>query len=140
MTTLHPDMYVLPPPRGVGNDLYEAYPQAGDTVFDRGGPFFNPLGAAPQGKSSGASPLNAKTVTAIAISAATGDPTAAIGAIAAPGNDAATPTNAAGNSSGVVATANNFLVRGAVIILGFIFVGIGLSMFRTPIVIRSPTG
>ncbi len=55
-------------------------------------------------------------------------------------NNPATPQTAAsvtGSSGGLLSGVANYFERGIIIILGFIFVAIGLSMFKSPAVIQA---
>lgn len=121
--------YVLPPPLGVSNDLYEAYPQPADTLFNTPKDYtpLRPLPALPSRFApSATSPGNVVTSTGSAISE---NSTATIPRITV------TPANPMmPDVGGIGASIGDYFLRAVIIILGFIFVAVGLRSLAPNIV------
>jgi len=114
--------YILPPPIGQSNDLYEAFPQAPDTVIP-GNTINNP---GVTNNLSGSTLFNGIQGSTLSAPAATSTPNTAqaiplnIGTIS--------PTQyGSGPQAGSLA---DYFARAIIIVLGFIFVAIGLNMLR----------
>lgn len=172
---LSSDRYVLPPPVGVGNDLYEPFPQKADTVFDTfnnrfpditsnrvsaapvaaQGNYFQPLpdvsqydysylgsnlNAATQGSSS---PSGGDTMGDMfdpqtqskangwfnfGAGAITGLPSGNTGGDSLNPSAAGSPAGSALTNAFSIDNIVKLFVRALVVILGFIFVAVGLTM------------
>jgi len=119
--------FILPPPIGQGNALYEAYPQGpGTPGFSLGSDSIIP-----------GNTINTPGVTTNANGGATNTGIAGT-TISTPGGSAnppritVTPNPGQGGSSQAIVSGSlaDYFARAIIIVLGFIFIAVGLNMLR----------
>lgn len=139
--------FILPPPVGVSNEMYEAYPQDASSGGFQGlnfGGRSDPGGIGSSLIGSGSDPGNYNNTLSSGFGGNSVDP-ALLGsnmqgpasALGLPGGSGGFWNWAFGNSSApgtqnasVGATIAQYFMRGVIVVLGFIFVAVGLHMFR----------
>lgn len=138
---MDPSRYILPPAPGVSNDLYEAYPANPKSL----GTFSQQVQSSDINGDPASFAQRFGGSSGVTGNPASGFPTASPSSNAQPSSDtgsASSISSAIGNAvngmmggsssgSGVQAVIADYFVRGALVILGLIFVAVGLGMFKT---------